>query len=81
MAMRLATASSIVGKTASRTTASESREEPARTKAAGRMMDRPTALCRVRRLQHRLQIVTDRLHILDGLLVAYLNIDEVIRII
>ena len=34
-----------------------------------------------RRLQHRLQIVKDRLHILDGLLVAYLNIDEVIRII
>ena len=34
-----------------------------------------------RRLQHRLKIVTDRLHILDGLLVAYLNIDEVIRII
>ena len=33
------------------------------------------------RLGHRLQIVTDRLHILDGLLVAYLNIDEVIRII
>ena len=33
------------------------------------------------RLQHRLEIVTDRLHILDGLLVAYLNIDEVIRII
>ena len=34
-----------------------------------------------RRLQHRLQIVTDRLHILDGLLVAYLSIDEVIKII
>ena len=34
-----------------------------------------------RRLQHRLQIVTDRLHVLDGLLVAYLNIDEVIAII
>jgi topoisomerase-4 subunit A len=34
-----------------------------------------------RRLQNRLQIVTDRLHILDGLLVAYLNIDEVIAII
>ena len=33
------------------------------------------------RLQHRLQIVTDRLHILDGLLVAYLSIDEVIAII
>ena len=34
-----------------------------------------------RRLKHRLEIVNDRLHILDGLLVAYLNIDEVIRII
>jgi topoisomerase-4 subunit A len=34
-----------------------------------------------RRLQHRLQIVNDRLHILDGLLIAYLSIDEVIRII
>ncbi len=34
-----------------------------------------------RRLAHRLQIVVDRLHILDGLLVAYLNIDEVIKII
>ena len=34
-----------------------------------------------RRLKHRLQIVNDRLHILDGLLVAYLNIDEVIAII
>ena len=33
------------------------------------------------RLGHRLEIVNDRLHILDGLLVAYLNIDEVIRII
>ncbi len=33
------------------------------------------------RLQHRLQIVTDRLHILDGLLLAYLSIDEVIAII
>ena len=33
------------------------------------------------RLEHRLQIVRDRLHILDGLLVAYLSIDEVIKII
>ncbi len=33
------------------------------------------------RLQHRLQIVNERLHILDGLLVAYLSIDEVIAII
>ncbi len=34
-----------------------------------------------RRLQHRLDRVDERLHILDGLLAAYLNIDEVIRII
>lgn len=34
-----------------------------------------------RRLQHRLDKVNARLHILDGLLVAFLNIDEVIRII
>jgi len=34
-----------------------------------------------KRLKHRLQIVLDRLHILDGLLIAYLNIDEVIKII
>jgi topoisomerase-4 subunit A len=34
-----------------------------------------------RRLNHRLDQVVDRLHILEGLLVAYLNIDEVIRII
>ncbi|HEU0196667.1 MAG TPA: DNA topoisomerase IV subunit A [Nevskiaceae bacterium] len=34
-----------------------------------------------RRLEHRLAKVNDRLHILDGLLIAYLNIDEVIRII
>ncbi len=34
-----------------------------------------------RRLEHRLAKVLARLHILDGLLVAYLNIDEVIRII
>ena len=34
-----------------------------------------------RRLEHRLQKVNERLHILDGLLIAYLNIDEVIRII
>ena len=33
------------------------------------------------RLSHRLQIVKDRLHILDGLLVAYLSIDKVIVII
>ena len=34
-----------------------------------------------RRLTHRLEKVTDRLHILDGLMVAFLNIDEVIHII
>jgi topoisomerase-4 subunit A len=34
-----------------------------------------------RRLQHRLERVEARLHVLEGLLVAYLNIDEVIRII
>jgi topoisomerase-4 subunit A len=34
-----------------------------------------------RRLRHRLDRVTRRLHILDGLLIAYLNIDAVIKII
>jgi len=34
-----------------------------------------------RRLQYRLDKVSARLHILDGLLIAFLNIDEVIRII
>ncbi|WP_210404885.1 DNA topoisomerase IV subunit A [Hahella sp. CCB-MM4] len=34
-----------------------------------------------RRLQYRLQKVLDRLHILEGLLIAFLNIDEVIHII
>ena len=34
-----------------------------------------------RRLQFRYDKVVDRLHILDGLLIAFLNIDEVIRII
>jgi topoisomerase-4 subunit A len=34
-----------------------------------------------RRLEHRLGKVLERLHLLDGLLIAYLNIDEVIRII
>ncbi len=34
-----------------------------------------------RRLNWRLEKVTDRLHVLEGLLTAYLNIDEVIRII
>ncbi len=34
-----------------------------------------------RRLRHRLAKVTARLHILDGLLIAFLNLDEVIRIV
>jgi len=34
-----------------------------------------------RRLQHRLDKILARVHILEGLLVAYLNIDEVIEII
>lgn len=34
-----------------------------------------------RRLQYRLEKVVNRLHILDGLLIAFLNIDEVIKII
>jgi topoisomerase-4 subunit A len=34
-----------------------------------------------RRLQHRLDKVLERLHLLEGLLIAFLNIDEVIRII
>jgi len=34
-----------------------------------------------RRLQHRLDRVLARLHVLDGLLIAFLNIDEVIAII
>jgi len=34
-----------------------------------------------RRLEFRLDQVVDRLHILEGLLIAYLDIDEVIRII
>ena len=35
----------------------------------------------IRRLEHRLDQVVDRLHVLDGLLIAFLNIDEVIHII
>jgi topoisomerase-4 subunit A len=35
----------------------------------------------VRRARHRLGKIEARLHILDGLLVAYLNLDEVIRIV
>ena len=34
-----------------------------------------------RRLQYRLDKILDRLHLLDGLLIAYLNIDEVIKIV
>ena len=34
-----------------------------------------------RRLEYRLGKVNDRLHLLDGLLIAFLNLDEVIRII
>ena len=34
-----------------------------------------------RRLQFRLDKIVDRMHILDGLLVAFLNIDEVIKIV
>jgi topoisomerase IV subunit A len=34
-----------------------------------------------RRLAYRLERVTRRLHLLDGLLIVYLNLDEVIRII
>jgi topoisomerase IV subunit A len=34
-----------------------------------------------RRLTHRHEKVSSRLHILDGLLIAYLNLDEVIRIV
>jgi len=37
--------------------------------------------CVTRRLRHRLEKVEARLHVLDGLLIAFLNIDEVIRII
>ena len=33
------------------------------------------------RLEHRLQKVNERLHILDALMIAFLNIDEVIKII
>ena len=35
----------------------------------------------LRRLQFRLDKIMDRLHLLEGLMVAYLNLDEVIRII
>lgn len=35
----------------------------------------------IRRLSHRLEKVLDRIHLLEGFLIAYLNIDEVIQII
>jgi topoisomerase-4 subunit A len=35
----------------------------------------------VRRSQHRLTAIEDRLHVLAGLLIAYLNVDQVIKII
>src|ERR1700761_582559 len=35
----------------------------------------------VRRARHRLEKIEARLHILDGLVIAYLNLDEVIRIV
>ncbi|PZQ62555.1 MAG: DNA topoisomerase IV subunit A [Phenylobacterium zucineum] len=35
----------------------------------------------VRRARHRLAKIEARLHILDGLMIAYLNLDEVIRIV
>jgi topoisomerase-4 subunit A len=35
----------------------------------------------VRRSRHRLGKIEQRLHILDGMLIAYLNLDEVIRIV
>ena len=34
-----------------------------------------------RRLQHRLDAINHRLHILEGLMIVYLNLDEIIRII
>jgi len=46
----------------------------------GEWLEFRTATVR-RRLENRLAKVEDRLHILDGLLIAFLNIDEVIRII
>ncbi len=34
-----------------------------------------------KRLQHRLDIILEQLHLLDGLLIAFLNIDEIIKVI
>jgi topoisomerase-4 subunit A len=47
---------------------------------AGGMAGVPRQTVR-RRLQFRLDKVERRLHLLDGLLIAYLNLDEVIHII
>ena len=38
-------------------------------------------VCVTRRSQHRLAQVNDRMHVLEGRLIAWLNIDEVIRLI
>ncbi len=38
-------------------------------------------LCVTRRSQHRLAQVNDRIHVLEGRLIAWLNIDEVIKVI
>jgi topoisomerase-4 subunit A len=35
----------------------------------------------IRRSEHRLAAIERRLEVLDGFLIAYLNLDEVIRII
>ncbi len=43
------------------------------------LVHRQLTICR--RLEHRLQKVISRLHLLEGLLIAYLNIDDVIGII
>lgn len=37
--------------------------------------------CVIRRTRHRLEQVNDRIHVLEGRLIAWLNIDEVIRVI
>jgi len=46
----------------------------------GEWLEFRTATVR-RRLEHRLGKVRERLHLLDGLLIAFLNLDEVIRIV
>src|SRR5690606_41982422 len=33
-----------------------------------------------RRTQHRLEKVVDRIHVLEGRMIVYLNVDEVIRV-